>query len=91
MRLQIIDTLKCLQANQSSYQRALTVLSRIQDGLYKDWLISRDSIKVMLLYGSDLLESFSIPGAWILDQVFLAMFYLLSRNKFLNFDFLVVY
>lgn len=57
------------EAHQSSYQRTLTVLSRIQDGLCKDGLIKRDSMKVMLLCGSDLLESFSIPGAWMLDQV----------------------
>ncbi|KAH0457099.1 hypothetical protein IEQ34_015006 [Dendrobium chrysotoxum] len=57
------------EANQSSYQRTLTVLSRIQDGLCKDGSIKRDSLKVMLLCGSDLLESFSIPGAWIRDQV----------------------
>ncbi|XP_028555667.1 nicotinamide/nicotinic acid mononucleotide adenylyltransferase isoform X2 [Dendrobium catenatum] len=56
-------------ANQSSYQRTLTVLSRIHDGLCKDGSIKRDSLKVMLLCGSDLLESFSIPGAWIRDQV----------------------
>jgi hypothetical protein len=28
-----------------------------------------DSLKVMLLCGSDLLESFGTPGVWIPDQV----------------------
>ncbi|PKA65332.1 nicotinamide mononucleotide adenylyltransferase [Apostasia shenzhenica] len=57
------------EAMQSSYQRTLIVLSRVQDCLYRDGLIKRDSLKVMLLCGSDMLESFSIPGVWIPDQV----------------------
>ncbi|XP_020529179.1 nicotinamide/nicotinic acid mononucleotide adenylyltransferase-like isoform X1 [Amborella trichopoda] len=32
-------------------------------------LSDEGSLKVMLLCGSDLLESFDIPGAWICDQV----------------------
>ncbi|XP_020529180.1 uncharacterized protein LOC18444236 isoform X2 [Amborella trichopoda] len=31
-------------------------------------LSDEGSLKVMLLCGSDLLESFDIPGAWICDQ-----------------------
>lgn len=61
------DTVKL--ANQTGYQRTLTVLSRIQGALCKNGFIKRDLIKVMLLCGSDLLESFSTPGAWIRDQV----------------------
>ncbi|CAN6486114.1 unnamed protein product [Victoria cruziana] len=57
------------EAQQSSYQRTLTVLRRIQRSLIDSELIPKESLKVMLLCGSDLLESFSIPGAWIRDQV----------------------
>ncbi|XP_020593647.1 nicotinamide/nicotinic acid mononucleotide adenylyltransferase [Phalaenopsis equestris] len=57
------------EASQSRFQRTFTVLSRIKDGLCKDGSTKRDSLKVMLLCGSDLLESFSIPGVWIRDQV----------------------
>jgi nicotinamide mononucleotide adenylyltransferase len=57
------------EANQSSYQRTLTVLSRIQNSLLKSGFIDKGSLKVMLLCGSDLLESFGIPGVWIADQV----------------------
>lgn len=57
------------EAMQKGYQRTLTVLSRVQNSLCKDGLAGQDSLKVMLLCGSDLLESFSTPGVWIPDQV----------------------
>ncbi|ONK63882.1 uncharacterized protein A4U43_C07F19900 [Asparagus officinalis] len=57
------------EAKQSSYQRTLTVLSRIQGSLCKSGFFSKESLRVMLLSGSDLLESFSTPGVWIPDQV----------------------
>ncbi|OAY67335.1 nicotinamide/nicotinic acid mononucleotide adenylyltransferase isoform X3 [Ananas comosus] len=57
------------EAKQSSYQRTLTVLSRIQDSLCKSGIVNQAALRVMLLCGSDLLESFSIPGVWIPDQV----------------------
>ncbi|CAN6245643.1 unnamed protein product [Urochloa humidicola] len=57
------------EAMQKSYQRTLTVLSRIKNSLCKDGLADQGSLKVMLLCGSDLLESFSTPGVWIPDQV----------------------
>ncbi|KAJ4775606.1 Nicotinamide-nucleotide adenylyltransferase [Rhynchospora pubera] len=57
------------EANQSSYQRTLMVLSRIQNSLLKSGFIDNGSLKVMLLCGSDLLESFGTPGVWIADQV----------------------
>ncbi|KAJ4972463.1 hypothetical protein NE237_005637 [Protea cynaroides] len=57
------------EAKQSSYQRTLAVLARIQNCLSESGLISRESLRVMLVCGSDLLESFSIPGAWIREQV----------------------
>ncbi|KAL6865164.1 hypothetical protein ACP4OV_016315 [Aristida adscensionis] len=58
-----------LPAMQKSYQRTLTVLSRIRNSLGKDGLADKGRLKVMLLCGSDLLESFSTPGVWIPDQV----------------------
>uniref|UniRef100_A0A0E0ER42 Uncharacterized protein n=1 Tax=Oryza meridionalis TaxID=40149 RepID=A0A0E0ER42_9ORYZ len=57
------------EAMQKSYQRTLTVLSRIRNALCKDGLADGGSLKVMLLCGSDLLESFSTPGVWIPDQI----------------------
>uniref|UniRef100_A0A0E0B1T2 Cytidyltransferase-like domain-containing protein n=1 Tax=Oryza glumipatula TaxID=40148 RepID=A0A0E0B1T2_9ORYZ len=56
------------EAMQKGYQRTLTVLSRIRNALCKDGLADGGSLKVMLLCGSDLLESFSTPGVWIPDQ-----------------------
>uniref|UniRef100_A0A0D3H5Q3 Cytidyltransferase-like domain-containing protein n=1 Tax=Oryza barthii TaxID=65489 RepID=A0A0D3H5Q3_9ORYZ len=57
------------KAMQKGYQRTLTVLSRIRNALCKDGLADGGSLKVMLLCGSDLLESFSTPGEWIPDQI----------------------
>ncbi|OVA10821.1 Cytidyltransferase-like domain [Macleaya cordata] len=57
------------EAKQSSYQRTLTVLARIESCLCDSGLIPRESLKIMLVCGSDLLQSFSIPGAWIPEQV----------------------
>ncbi|KAK2659095.1 hypothetical protein Ddye_005628 [Dipteronia dyeriana] len=60
------------EANQNSFQRTLTILSRIKKFLSEDGLISRgklESLKVMLVCGSDLLQSFGIPGIWIPEQV----------------------
>ncbi|KAF2915783.1 hypothetical protein DAI22_09g065700 [Oryza sativa Japonica Group] len=54
---------------EKGYQRTLTVLSRIRRALCKDGLADGGSLKVMLLCGSDLLESFSTPGVWIPDQI----------------------
>ncbi|KAL9441793.1 hypothetical protein AB3S75_020320 [Citrus x aurantiifolia] len=57
------------EANQSGYQRTLTVLSRVKNFLIEAGLISTESLKVMLVCGSDLLESFAIPGFWMPEQV----------------------
>ncbi|GAU28307.1 hypothetical protein TSUD_256350 [Trifolium subterraneum] len=57
------------EANQSTYQRTLTVLSRVHTSICETGLVSRESLKVMLVCGSDLLHSFSIPGFWIPKQV----------------------
>ncbi|XVE50848.1 hypothetical protein DITRI_Ditri01bG0196900 [Diplodiscus trichospermus] len=57
------------EANQSSFQRTLTVLSRVKSFLTEGGLIPKESLKVKLVCGSDLLQSFSIPGVWIPEQV----------------------
>ncbi|KAL3838066.1 hypothetical protein ACJIZ3_022657 [Penstemon smallii] len=57
------------EARQSTYQRTLTVLSRVRDSLCKSGLLTGELLKVVLVCGSDLLESFSIPGFWIREQV----------------------
>ncbi|KAJ4829053.1 hypothetical protein Tsubulata_004386 [Turnera subulata] len=51
------------EANQSTYQRSLTILKRVES------FFGDESPRVMLVCGSDLLHSFSIPGVWIPDQV----------------------
>ncbi|EXB36057.1 Nicotinamide mononucleotide adenylyltransferase 3 [Morus notabilis] len=57
------------EARQSSYQRTLNVLSRIKNFLCEGNLVPRESLRVMVVCGSDLLQSFSIPGFWIPEQV----------------------
>ncbi|KAK9291735.1 hypothetical protein L1049_019684 [Liquidambar formosana] len=57
------------EANQSTFQRTLTILSRVKSCLCDSGLIARESLKVMFVCGSDLLKSFGIPGAWIREQV----------------------
>ncbi|PRQ21658.1 putative nucleotidyltransferase [Rosa chinensis] len=57
------------EARQSTFQRCLTVLSRIKGFLSESGLIPSESLKCVLVCGSDLLHSFSIPGVWIPDQV----------------------
>ncbi|XP_059283238.1 nicotinamide/nicotinic acid mononucleotide adenylyltransferase isoform X2 [Lycium ferocissimum] len=56
------------EASQDSYQRTLTVLSRIKTAISGGNLASTD-LMVMLVCGSDLLESFSTPGVWLPEQV----------------------
>ncbi|PIM99813.1 Nicotinamide mononucleotide adenylyl transferase [Handroanthus impetiginosus] len=57
------------EASQSTYQRTLTVLSRVRTSLCESGIVSDELLKVMFVCGSDLLESFSIPGVWIRDEV----------------------
>ncbi|XP_021748655.1 nicotinamide/nicotinic acid mononucleotide adenylyltransferase-like [Chenopodium quinoa] len=57
------------EAKQSSYQRTLTVLTRVKSFLCENGLVSPGSLRVMLVCGSDLLESFATPGVWIPEQV----------------------
>ncbi|PPR83636.1 hypothetical protein GOBAR_AA37074 [Gossypium barbadense] len=56
------------EAKQSSFQRSLTVLNRVKSFLIEGGLIPKESLKVMLVCGSDLVQSFSIPGFWIPEQ-----------------------
>jgi len=56
--------------------------SYIQSVVRKNFL--SDSLKVMLLCGSDLLESFSTPGIWIPDQVEILNF-ANKKNTFATF------
>ncbi|TYI13061.1 hypothetical protein ES332_A08G032500v1 [Gossypium tomentosum] len=57
------------EAKQSSFQRSLTVLNRVKSFLIEGGLIPKESLKVMPVCGSDLVQSFSIPGFWIPEQV----------------------
>nr|XP_034909473.1 nicotinamide/nicotinic acid mononucleotide adenylyltransferase-like isoform X1 [Populus alba] len=57
------------EVNQSTFQRTLTILQRVEGSFTNGNKMSRESIRVMLVCGSDLLQSFSIPGFWIRDQV----------------------
>ncbi|XP_022716735.1 nicotinamide/nicotinic acid mononucleotide adenylyltransferase-like isoform X2 [Durio zibethinus] len=57
------------EANQNSFQRTVAVLSRVKSFLVEGGLIAEESLRVMLVCGSDLLQSFSIPGFWIPEQV----------------------
>ncbi|XP_073309344.1 nicotinamide/nicotinic acid mononucleotide adenylyltransferase-like isoform X2 [Primulina huaijiensis] len=57
------------EASQDTYQRTLTVLSRVRTSLCESGCVSHESLKVMFLCGSDLLESFNVPGVWIREQV----------------------
>ncbi|KAK4753048.1 hypothetical protein SAY87_021846 [Trapa incisa] len=57
------------EASQSAYQRTMTVLSRIKNCACKERMLPEDSLKVMLVCGSDLLQSFGTPGVWIPEQV----------------------
>ncbi|KAF3569488.1 hypothetical protein DY000_02017286 [Brassica cretica] len=57
------------EASQDSYQRSLMVLSRVKTFLTTNRLVPEESLKVMLLCGSDLLQSFCTPGVWIPEQV----------------------
>ncbi|KAL8150691.1 hypothetical protein V2J09_020499 [Rumex salicifolius] len=59
------------EANQSTYQRTLTVLSRVKSSLAHGEGLQylEGSFQVMLVCGSDLLESFVVPGVWIPEQM----------------------
>ncbi|XP_071732430.1 nicotinamide/nicotinic acid mononucleotide adenylyltransferase-like isoform X2 [Rutidosis leptorrhynchoides] len=57
------------EAKQPSFQRSLTVLSRIKSFFCDNGIVPSACLKVMLVCGSDLLESFGVPGAWMPEQV----------------------
>nr|XP_043626056.1 nicotinamide/nicotinic acid mononucleotide adenylyltransferase-like [Erigeron canadensis] len=52
------------EANQRSFQRSLTVLSRIRSFFSNNGLVSSAFLNVVLVCGSDLLESFAIAFQW---------------------------
>ncbi|MCO5605910.1 hypothetical protein L7F22_060096 [Adiantum nelumboides] len=56
------------EALQTTYQRTLKVLARVADAL-QDITSDFGSMRVFLLCGGDLLESFTIPGVWIPDHI----------------------
>jgi nicotinamide mononucleotide adenylyltransferase len=57
------------EATQSSYQRTLTVLSRVEAAVNSRAFAAEEKVRVMLLCGTDLLESMTKPGIWIPEQV----------------------
>ncbi|KAL9275313.1 Nicotinamide/nicotinic acid mononucleotide adenylyltransferase-like protein [Drosera capensis] len=57
------------EARHGAWQRTLNVLSRVKNGLSTYGIATGGPIKVMLVCGSDLLESFGILGFWIREQV----------------------
>ncbi|CAO2841294.1 unnamed protein product [Amaranthus hypochondriacus] len=57
------------EAKQVTYQRTLTVLSRVKSFICENSHVPAESLRVMLVCGSDLLESFGVPGVWIPEQV----------------------
>ncbi|KAL9234509.1 hypothetical protein vseg_009375 [Gypsophila vaccaria] len=56
------------EGRQSTYQRTLTVLSRVKNFLCNNGLVSTGSLRAVLVCGSDLLESFN-KSFWIPEQV----------------------
>lgn len=57
------------EAKQNSYQRTLSVLARIDMVVNFNNYAADEKVRVMLLCGTDLLESMVTPGVWIPDQV----------------------
>ncbi|XP_074281007.1 nicotinamide/nicotinic acid mononucleotide adenylyltransferase-like isoform X6 [Silene latifolia] len=55
------------EAKQSTYQRTLTVLCRVKNYLCENTLVPAGSLEVMLVSGSNLLESFR-KSFWIPEQ-----------------------
>ncbi|KAI5077456.1 hypothetical protein GOP47_0007280 [Adiantum capillus-veneris] len=56
------------EALQTTYQRTLKVLARVT-GALQHIASNFGSMRVFLLCGADLLESFTIPGVWLPDHV----------------------
>ncbi|EFC50192.1 predicted protein [Naegleria gruberi] len=56
------------EVNQSEYSRTLLVLKHFQDEIEKSYT-STTELRIMLLCGADLLQSFVKPGVWIPEQV----------------------
>nr|VDC87847.1 unnamed protein product [Brassica oleracea] len=51
------------------YKQSPCTQGNFQAKIYSVWFLMLESLKVMLLCGSDLLESFCSPGVWIPEQV----------------------
>ncbi|KAL2892104.1 Nicotinamide/nicotinic acid mononucleotide adenylyltransferase [Bienertia sinuspersici] len=58
-----------MAAKQATYQRTLIVLARVKSFLCDNGLVPSGSLRVMLVCGSDLLESFCTPGVWLPEQI----------------------
>ncbi|KAG6544023.1 hypothetical protein Mapa_014546 [Marchantia paleacea] len=57
------------EAKQTSYQRTLIVLNRVDHAVNTHGFAGDEKVRVMVLCGADLLESFTDPKSWIPDQV----------------------
>ncbi|CAM6112699.1 unnamed protein product [Calypogeia fissa] len=57
------------EAKQVTYQRTLTVLGRVDHAVNSHGFANDEKVRVMLLCGGDLLESFTAPGVWIPEQI----------------------
>ncbi|KFK27176.1 hypothetical protein AALP_AA8G345600 [Arabis alpina] len=57
------------EASQNNYQRILMDLSRVKTFFTKNHIVPEESLKVMLLCGSDLLQTLCTPGVWIPEEV----------------------
>jgi nicotinamide mononucleotide adenylyltransferase len=55
------------ESRQSCWQRTLSVLQHFRKEL--DVLFPGKTIRIMLLTGSDLIETFSVPGVWSEEDV----------------------
>jgi nicotinamide mononucleotide adenylyltransferase len=58
------------ESEQKEWTKTLNVLTYYQE----KYLKLNDNIKLMLLCGADLLESFNIPGLWLDEHVKLIYF-----------------
>ncbi|CAL9758765.1 unnamed protein product [Musa acuminata subsp. burmannicoides] len=59
--------------NAKASSSLIAIVEEEEEAEYKSPTEEDESFKVMLLCGSDLLESFATPGVWILDQVSISL------------------
>lgn len=57
------------EALQGEYQRTLTVLRRVEEGVNAATEPGEERVRVMLVCGADLVASFAQPGVWLPDHV----------------------